>query len=93
MDILIVVHIKSSYDSWKAVFDLDPGGRVEFSDESRTRVGRVDDQTAMVQLFDVDMESLAYAINDPDSPSVDPLIAEHVFRHDVYTLTAIAPPA
>ena len=38
MDILIVVHIKSSYDSWKAVFDLDPGGRVEFSDESRTRL-------------------------------------------------------
>ena len=92
MDILIVVHIKSSYDSWKAVFDLDPGGRVEFCDESRTRVGRVDDQTAMVQLFDADMESLAYAINDPDSPSVDPLIVEHVIRHDVYSLTTIVSP-
>ena len=66
---------------------------VEFADESRTRVGRVDDQTAMVALFDVDMESLAYAINDPDSPSVDPLITEHVVRHDVYSLTTIVSPA
>lgn len=93
MNILIIVHIKSSYDSWKAVFDLDPGGRVEFADESRTRVGRVDDQTAMVQLFDVDIESLAYEINDPESPSVDPLISEHVLKHDVYNLTTTDPPA
>ena len=93
MNILIVVHIKSSYDSWKVVFDMDPGGRVEFADESRTRVGRVDDQTAVVQLFEVDMESLAYEINDPESPSVDPLIAEHVVKHEVYSLTSIVPPA
>ena len=34
MDLLIVVHIKISYDSWKAVFDADPGGRKDFADET-----------------------------------------------------------
>ena len=51
MDLLVVVHIKSSYDSWKAVFDADPAGREEFADDTRTRVAKVDDNTAMVQLF------------------------------------------
>ena len=32
MELLIIVHIKSSYDSWKAVFDDDPGNRKEFAD-------------------------------------------------------------
>ena len=49
MDLLAVVHIKSSYDEWKAFFDEDPAVRSEFADESRTRVAKVDDKTAMVQ--------------------------------------------
>ena len=56
MDLLIVVHIKSSYDAWKAVFESDPAVREEFADDTRTRVAKVDDNTAMVQLFDVDMQ-------------------------------------
>jgi len=92
MDILIVVHIKTNFDAWKEVFDSDPGGRVNFVDESRTRLGKVDDQTAMVQLFDVDMEQMGKAMNDPNSPAA-PLIAEHVVRHDVYKVESMAPPA
>ena len=38
MDLLIIVHIKSSYDGWKAVFDSNPAGRQEFADDSRTPV-------------------------------------------------------
>ncbi len=48
MDLCIVVHIKSTYDSWKAIFDEDPGRRNSFVDESRTRVGKVDDKTCTV---------------------------------------------
>ena len=49
MDLCIVVHIKSTYDKWKAIFDEDPGDRNSFVDETRTRVGKVDDNLAMVQ--------------------------------------------
>ena len=55
MDLLIIVHIKSSFDSWKAVFNADPGDRKDFADETRMQVGKLDDKTAMVQLLDVDM--------------------------------------
>ena len=92
MNILIVVNIKTNYDAWKAVFDDDPAGRVNFVDESRTRVGKVDEHTAMVQLFDVDMEQLGKAMNDPNSPAA-PVIAEHVVRNEIYKVESMAPPA
>ena len=79
MDLCIVVHIKSTYDSWKTIFDKDPGGRNSFVDESRTRVGKVDDSMAMVQLFDVDMPKMAK-------------MEEHVLKQEIYTITKMAPP-
>ena len=76
MDLLAVVHIKSNYDAWKALFDDGKPNREEFSDESRTRVAKVDDNTAMVQLFDVDMQKMA----------------EHVEKRDLYKLEVMTPP-
>ena len=51
MDLLIIVHIKSTYDGWKSFFDDNPAGREDFADDSRTRIAKVDDKTAMVQLL------------------------------------------
>ena len=92
MDLLVVVHIKSSYDSWKAVFDADPAGREEFADDTRTRVAKVDDNTAMVQLFDVDMQKMSEMINDPNSPVAD-VMAEHIEKRDVYKVEQMSPPS
>ena len=90
MDLCIVVHIKSTYDSWKAIFDEDPGGRNSFVDESRTRVGKVDDNMAMVQFFNVDMPKMAKMMNDPNSPA-QAIIQEHVLKHEIYTITEMVP--
>ena len=92
MDLLVVVHIKSSYDSWKAVFDADPAGREEFADDTRTRVAKVDDITAMVQLFDVDMQKMFEIINNPNS-SVADVMADHVEKRDVYKVEQMSPPS
>jgi len=92
MDLLVVVHIKSSYDSWKAVFDADPAGREEFADDTRTRVAKVDDNTAMVQLFDVDMQKMFEMINDPNSPVAD-VMAEHIEKRDLYKVEQMSPPS
>ena len=92
MDLLIVVHIKSSYDSWKAVFDADPAGRDEFADDTRTRVAKVDDNTAMVQLFDVDMQKMSEIINDPNSPVAD-VMADHIEKRDLYKVEQMSPPS
>jgi len=91
MDLLVVVHIKSSYDSWKAVFDADPAGREEFADDTRTRLAKVDDNTAMVQLFDVDMQKMFKIINNPNSPVAD-VMADHVEKRDVYKVEQMSPP-
>jgi hypothetical protein len=92
MDLLIVVHIKSSYDGWKAVFDADPAGREEFADDTRTRVAKVDDNTAMVQLFDVDMQKMSKILNDPNSSAAD-VMAEHVAKRDLYKVEQMSPPS
>ena len=92
MDLLIIVHIKSSYDSWKAVFDADPAGREEFADDTRTRVAKVDDNTAMVQLFDVDMQKMSEMINDPNSPVAD-VMADHIEKRDLYKVEQMSPPS
>jgi len=92
MDLLVVVHIKSSYDNWKAVFDADPAGRGKFADETRTRVGKVDEKTAMVQLFDVDMQKMSKMINDPDSPAAD-VMEEHIVKRDIYKVEQMTPPS
>ena len=92
MDLLVVVHIKSSYDSWKAVFDADPAGREEFADDTRTRVAKVDDNTAMVQLFDVDMQKMSEILNDPNSPVAD-VMADHIEKRDVYKVEQMSPPS
>ena len=92
MDLLIVVHIKSSYDGWKAVFDADPAGREEFADDMRTRVAKVDDNTAMVQLFDVDMQKMSKILNDPNSSAAD-VMAEHVAKRDLYKVEQMSPPS
>ena len=92
MDLLVVVHINSSYDSWTAVFDADPAGREEFADDTRTRVAKVDDNTAMVQLFDVDMQKMSEMINDPNSPVAD-VMAEHIEKRDLYKVEQMSPPS
>ena len=91
MDFCIVVHINSTYNSQKAIFDKDPGGRNSFVDENRTRLGKVDDNMAMVQLFDVDMPKMAKMMSDPNSP-VKIITDEHVVKQEIYTITKMAPP-
>ena len=91
MDLLAVVHIKSSYDEWKALFDEDPAVRSEFADESRTRVAKVDDKTAMVQLFDVDMQKMSAVLNDPNS-EVNTSMEDHVEKREMYKIEVMSPP-
>jgi len=92
MDLLIIVHIKSSYDGWKAVFDSGLADRKEFADETRTRVAKVDDNTAMVQLFDVDMQKMSKILNDPNS-TVAEVMAEHVVSREIYKVEKMTPPS
>ncbi|MEE3196086.1 MAG: hypothetical protein VX260_03915 [Candidatus Neomarinimicrobiota bacterium] len=92
MDLLIIVNIKSSYDSWKAIFDSNTADRQEFADETRTRVAKADDNTAMVQLFDVDMQKMSKVLNNPNSTAAE-VMAEHVVSREIYKVEKMTPPS
>ena len=91
MDLLVVVHITSSYESWKEVFDSNPAERAAFADDNRTRVAKVDNNTAMVQLFNVDMQKMSEVLNDPNSPAAEAMAA-HVEKREIYKVEQMTPP-
>ena len=46
-----------NYDDWRAEFDSHEA-RAEVCDEAKTTVGKIDDKSCIVMLYDVDMEGL-----------------------------------
>ena len=92
MNLLMVVHIKSTYNEWKEVFDSNPAGRENFCDDSLTRVAKVDDNTAMIQIFDVDMQKMSEALNNPNAATAA-ATDDHVVKREVFRLEPMAPPS
>ena len=87
MNLMMIAHLKKSFESWKELFDNDPA-RSEFCDESKTMVGRVDDKTALLVLFDVDQVKMKSYLT---SQLFADLVKDYVEKHDSYKLEELAP--
>ena len=90
MDVHVVVKLKSSYKAWYALFVNDAENRTKICDESKTLVGKADNATALVTLFDVDMEAMGAMMSDS---AFHKMIEAHVEEHISFTLSPIQPPA
>ena len=90
MDIPIIVKLKSSYAEWHELFVKDAENRSKICDESRTLVGKADDATALVTLFNVDMQAMGAMMEDPDFQK---LTEDYVIEHIPYSITPLAHPA
>ena len=55
-------------------------------DESKTLVGKADDSTALVTLFNVDMEAMAEMMSNPEFQK---LTEDYVEKHIPFTLSPI----
>ena len=55
-------------------------------DESKTLVGKADDSTALVTLFNVDMEAMAEMMSNPEFQK---LTEDYVEKHIPFTLSSI----
>ena len=86
MDVNVVVKIKSSYVNWREIFDNDSDIREKICDDSRTTCGHVDDKTAIINFYDVDMEAMGAMMNDPDFHK---LTEDHVVEHIVNILSPL----
>ena len=90
MNVHVVVKLKSSYESWHELFVNDAENRSQICDESNTLVGKANNTTALVTLFDVDMEAMGAMMLDPEFHK---MIEKHVEEHIPFTLSPIQPPA
>ncbi len=84
MDVNVIVKIKSSYSAWFNIFDNDEN-RGKVCDDSRTLCGQVDDKTALINLYDVDMEAMGAMMSSPEFAE---MTEDHVVEHIV---SALAP--
>ena len=64
MDIHIIVKLKSSYEDWHKLFIEDTDNRAKICDENRTLVGKANEKTAVITLFDVDEAAMKEMMED-----------------------------
>jgi SH3-like domain-containing protein len=89
MDLLILAHLKSSYNEWKAVFDADADTQSAWI-SGDVLVAQANDRTAMIVAYGVDMEGMAAFMGTPEFAE---RTAAHVSGHTVYTISELPPPA
>ena len=89
MDVHIIVKLKSSYEDWHEIFAGDGERRSAMCDETRTLVGQASEKTALVTLFNVDMEAMGAMMADPDFQK---MAEDYVEEHIPFSLTPIGPP-
>ena len=79
MDIHIIVKLKSSYEDWHKLFLEDTDNRAKICNESKTLVGKANDKTAVITLFDVDEAAMKGMMEDPDfKKMVEPYVEKHI---------------
>ena len=90
MDVHIIVKLKSSFEAWHQLFENDAERRSQICDENRTLVGKANENTAIVTVFEVDMEAMAAMMADPEFQK---MTENYVEAHIPYSLTPLTPPS
>jgi len=88
MDIHIIVKLKSSYEDWHKLFLEDTDNRAKICNENLTLVGKANDKTAVITLFDVDDAAMKEMMEDPDFQN---MVEPYVEKHIPFALTPISP--
>ena len=79
MDVHIIVKLKSPYEDWHKLFLEDTDNRAKICNESQTLVGKANDKTAVITLFDVDEAAMKGMMEDPDfQKMVEPYVEKHI---------------
>tara|TARA_Y100001970_G_scaffold294373_1_gene452135 strand:+ start:37732 stop:37995 length:264 start_codon:yes stop_codon:yes gene_type:complete len=86
MDMHIIVKLKSSYEDWHQLFLGDGQNRSKICNESKTLVAKANNNTALVTLFEVDMNALAAMMANPEFIKKT---EEYVEEHIPYTITEL----
>jgi hypothetical protein len=85
MDLLILAHLSSSYEKWKAIFDEDADAQSKWI-SGKVLVAQADEKTAMVVAYGVDMEGMAAFMGTPEFAE---RTAAYVGGHTVYSISEL----
>jgi hypothetical protein len=88
---IAVLHLKVPFDKWHAGFQSDSEKRAAtgFMDESRTKAFKLDDSTALIRMYDVNLGGMRGFLAEPERAA---LIAAAVESSEMF-VAAPAPPA
>ena len=86
MDVHLIVKLKSSFNTWHDAFIDHVDNRSKVCDESRTLVGKANDTTALVTLFNVDMTAMGEMMADPEFVKMNAKLVKEIIPHSITPL-------
>ena len=86
MDIHLIVKLKSSFNVWHEAFIGYVDIRSKVCDESKTLVGKANETTALVALFDVDMVAMGVMMAVSEFVKMNAKLVEEMIPHSITPL-------
>jgi hypothetical protein len=86
MDIHLIIKLKSSYESWHKTFTDHVDVRSKVCDESKTLVGKANNSTVLVTLFNVNMVAMGAMMADPEFVKMNAKHVEEIIPHSITPL-------
>ena len=86
MDVHLIIKLKSSYEAWEEIFISHVDVRSLICDESKTLFAKANDTTALVTIFDVDMEGMGKMMSDPEFIKMNEDLSEEIIPYAINQL-------
>ena len=86
MDVHLIIKLKSSYEAWEEIFISHVDVRSLICDESKTLFAKANDTTALVTIFDVDMEGMGKMMSDPEFIKMNEGLSEAIIPYAINQL-------
>jgi hypothetical protein len=83
MDVHLIIKLKSSYEAWEEIFISHVDVRSLICDESKTLFAKANDTTALVTIFDVDMEGMGKMMSDPEFIKMNEGLSEAIIPYAI----------
>lgn len=86
MDVHLIIKLKASYETWKEVFIKHKEVRSKICNESKTLFAKANDTTALVTIFDVNMEEMGKMMSDPEFVKMNEGLSEEITPYSISRL-------
>jgi hypothetical protein len=86
MDVNLIIKLKASFETWKEIFINHKEVRSKICNESKTLFAKANDTTALVTIFDVNMEEMGKMMSDPEFIKINEDLSEEIIPYSISAL-------